>query len=141
MTFDINEVLFDAKLLGSKISDCSGVKHTHCYSKGYCFAEEDGVLTSLFLSFTDGYHAYKAFTGGIVFNGKTQYFNEHTSVAEIESVFINTVDGHEDNLEISRTFVTDGLEIECSWYHDVHGISFTYILVELEDGFYSDPDT
>ena len=44
--------------------------------------------------------------------------------------------GFKDAIEISRTFIISGLEIEFSWYHDANSVTLTYILVELDKGFY-----
>lgn len=137
----IEQHLFGFQKLGSKIIDYDGFKQKKSAENGYSINTTDGYFSSLFLCFTEGYHSYKAFKGKVKFKAEEFTFNERTTVEEIELLFGVSVTGFKDDVEISRTFVTCDLQIECSWYHDSDGISFTYMSVEKDDGFYQTSGT
>jgi hypothetical protein len=137
MKFDLDKHLFDSKVIGSKVSNSLELKHVGFHTDGYSIAQQDGKFLNLFLNFTDGYHDYRPFKGEVVFNGVTYFFDENTTVDKIESIFVNVVTGFEDDVEISRTFLVNGIELECSWYYDSKDVSFTYISAELDTGFHN----
>ncbi|WP_124916994.1 hypothetical protein [Alteromonas flava] len=141
MDFLIEQHLFGFKKLGSRIETTDGIQHNKSFQHGYSVATENGVFTGLFLNFTEGNHAFKSFKGLLKFKGQLFTFSEQTTVQQIEAIFGTAVDGFKDEVEISRRFVVSDLLIECSWYHDSDGISFTYMSIEKDDGFYQTSGT
>ncbi|ALO42896.1 hypothetical protein D9981_19075 [Pseudoalteromonas phenolica O-BC30] len=79
---------------------------------------------------------YNSYTSGIFFREHTFYFDEDTRVEDIEAILGKAVDGFKDAIEISRTFIVSGLEIEFSWYHDNEGTALTYMIIQHDNGFY-----
>jgi len=136
MKFYLDIHLFGEFALTANKDEPNKTEYRKCFNSGYSLTLEDNNFTRLFLNFTDGFHAFKPYTGGIFFREHTFYFDEKTRVEDIEAIFGKAVDGFKDAIEISRTFIISGLEIEFSWYHDANSVALTYILVELDKGFY-----
>lgn len=136
MKFYLDLHLFGANALKANQGEPAHTEYNKCFNSGYSLTLDDNKFTRLFLNFTDGFHAFKPYTGGIFYREHTFYFNEHTSVKDIEAIFGQAVDGFKDAMEISRTFIISGLEIEFSWYHDANGSALTYMLAQIDNGFY-----
>ena len=136
MKFYIDVHLFGAQTLKAHSENTIKTEQNRCFKSGYSMTLQDGHFTHLFLNFSEGFHAYKVFDGGVFYREHTFYFDENTRVNDIQSIFGKPVDGYKDALEISRTFIVSGLEITFSWYHDDDGVVLTYMLAKLSDGFY-----
>ncbi len=136
MKFYLDVHLFGALALKKNKGNPNKTEYRKCFNSGYSLTLEDNNFTRLFLNFADGFHAFKPYTSGIFFREHTFYFDEDTRVEDIEAIFGKAVDGFKDAIEISRTFIVSGLEIEFSWYHDNEGTALTYMIIQHDNGFY-----
>jgi hypothetical protein len=112
MKFYLDVHLFGAHALKASNGEPNKIEYQKCFNHGYYLTLEDNKLTHLFLNFTDDFHAFKPFKRGVFYREHTFYFHENTRVSDIEAIFGRAVDGFKDTLEISRTFIISGLEIE-----------------------------